>query len=411
MRSAWSITVCMLVFVLLFPSLAVSADRLFSASDPRGDDNGGGKIVYPGRDDINPGDLDLLEFSARADSTGTWFTVRFANPIRSPKGVMSRSSPQKLTGFINEDFYTLNVDIYIDTDAKPSSGNLAMLPGRKAEVAPDYAWEKAVIVTPRPSEAEALLRKHLLRNAEAEYKASHGRAGEEEQKTIAQRVEAKMAQQFYFPRNLKVQDRSLYLFVPAAFLGGTPENTWRYVVVVTGADPEQAVDLQLPFRQRPPLMMLPVGQGRPTEYFGLERGADPEQSPIVDLLLPTRDLQYQLLNDYDATAGRLARLIGVSPDGTTKGIAQGKIPRDGAQETPPLTVMPREQAPQAGPVSGEGKGMREAGTMDELLNPPATGDAKQGVVERLRTLKKLRQESLITEEEFQQLRRKVLSDL
>lgn len=411
MRSVWSIAVCMLVVFLLTPEDIVSAEKLFSVSDPKGDDTGGGKIVYPGRDDINPGDLDLLEFSARTDSKGTWFTVRFANPIRSPKGVMSRSSPQKLTSFIQEDFYTLNVDIYIDTDAKPSSGNLAMLPGRKAEVAPDYAWEKAVIVTPRPPEAQALLREYLLRNAETEYKASHGRIGQDERKTIAQRVDAQMKQQFCFPRNLSVQARSLDLFVPAAFLGGTPGRAWRYVVAVTGADPEQAVDIQLPFRQRPPLMMLPVGPGRPTEYFGLESGADPDQSPIVDLLLPTRDLQYQLLNDYDATAGRLARLIGVSPDGTAGMIVQGKTPLDGAQETPPQTVMPRQEAPQAGPVPGEGKGVRQAGTMDELLNPPSTGEARQGVVERLRTLKKLRQESLITEEEFQQLRRKILSDL
>ena len=49
-----------------------------------------------------------------------------------------------LTDIATLGFYTFNVDIYVDTDRVPGSGRTAMLPGRKAEVDPASAWEKAI---------------------------------------------------------------------------------------------------------------------------------------------------------------------------------------------------------------------------------------------------------------------------
>ena len=105
MSSLYRILVCCLLLVC-FQAFPAFAGKLFSVSDPRGDDHGGGKIVYPQRNDFNKGDLDLTEFSAESDDKGTWFEARFANPVRSPKGVMSRFSPTPLTSFIHQDFYT-----------------------------------------------------------------------------------------------------------------------------------------------------------------------------------------------------------------------------------------------------------------------------------------------------------------
>jgi len=388
---------CAVIMLLLLPSMLMADEVLFSMQDPLGDDNGGGKIVYPSRDDFAPGDLDLLKFSARAGEGGTWFEARFKNKIRSPHGVMSRNSPQELDSFIHEDFYTINVEVYIDTDAKPSSGNRMLLPGRVAEIAGDYAWEKAVIAMPRPQEGEALLIDSLTRNAEAEYKARSGRLDKAAQQAIERHVKDLMTRQFYFPKNMKVSDRVLAFYVPDAFFGKPPQKSWRYVVVVTGADPEQALDVQIPFKQRPPLMMLPVRSGRPRECFGLEAGADPDQPPLIDVLLPTKELQYQILDDYNLAKGQSVQLIGVSTDGTV-----GTIPkRDNTVERvlAPLPEQPGIQTPSNAPL-------------DTLLSPtPPAVETKAGVVERLQTLEKLRKEGLVTEEEYQQLRRKILSDL
>ena len=144
-------------------------------------------------------------------------------------------------------------------------------------------------------------------------------------------------------------------------------------------------------------MMLPVRSGRPRECFGLEAGADPDQPPLIDVLLPTKELQYQILDDYNLAKGQSVQLIGVSTDGTV-----GTIPkRDNTAERvlAPLPEQPGIQTPSNAPL-------------DTLLSPtPPAVETKAGVVERLQTLEKLRKEGLVTEEEYQQLRRKILSDL
>ena len=41
-----------------------AAAPLCAFEDPRGDDNGSGVLIYPNRDDLKPGDLDLYRFAA-----------------------------------------------------------------------------------------------------------------------------------------------------------------------------------------------------------------------------------------------------------------------------------------------------------------------------------------------------------
>ena len=49
-----------------------------------GDDHGDGSLLYPLRDDLAPGELDLRSLTARADPDGTMFEATFARPIRRP---------------------------------------------------------------------------------------------------------------------------------------------------------------------------------------------------------------------------------------------------------------------------------------------------------------------------------------
>ena len=69
----------------------------------------------------------------------------------------------QLTDVARFGFYNLNLDIYIDTDRVPGSGGVTMLPGRLAEIDPATAWEKAIILTPRPHDAQAELKRMLCR--------------------------------------------------------------------------------------------------------------------------------------------------------------------------------------------------------------------------------------------------------
>ena len=166
--------------VLLLP-LAAAALRpaaeargksvIFKLEDPRGDDHGDGSLVYPLRDDFQPGDLDLLSFSARAEDGGTTFEATFARPVRSPGGRTIDIGGGNLNDVARFGFYTFNLDVYIDMDRVAGSGSTNMLPGRVAEIAPENAWERAVCLTPRPYEAQEALRRLMVSAVKRDTKA------------------------------------------------------------------------------------------------------------------------------------------------------------------------------------------------------------------------------------------------
>ena len=155
----------LLLFAAALPTAAAEKPALFTLSDPKGDDNGAGSIRYPlrSRKDMLPGQLDLLTFTARKEKDGTTFEAKFARPITRTDRVPIDDLGTQMTDVYKLGFYTFNIDVYIDTDGVPGSGNTRLLPGRNAEVDPAHAWEKAVCLTPLPNEAEVLLSRPLWR--------------------------------------------------------------------------------------------------------------------------------------------------------------------------------------------------------------------------------------------------------
>ncbi|HEY6572922.1 MAG TPA: glucodextranase DOMON-like domain-containing protein, partial [Candidatus Eisenbacteria bacterium] len=139
------------------PAIAAPT-ALFTLDDPRGDDHGDGTLVYPLRNDLAPGDLDLVSLSARAEKDGTLFEATFARPIRVPGREPIDAGGMALDRLARFGFYTFNLDLYIDTDGVPGSGLRAMLPGRRAEIDSSSAWERAICLTPRPYQAIEALR-------------------------------------------------------------------------------------------------------------------------------------------------------------------------------------------------------------------------------------------------------------
>jgi hypothetical protein len=360
----------------------------FRIDDPKGDDHGSGALLYPNRGDMQRGDLDLAAFSARNADDGTWFQIEFARPIRSPRGEVTQVGQMPIEKLARHGSYTFNVDIYIDLDRIAGSGRTETVPGRQVAVDRLAAWEKAVIVSPRPDIARALLELHLDSVYEAELRARTGRVGKEDIEALRVRSQAEVAEHYFFPDRIRVRGRVLEAFVPAAALSGRALPSWSYTVFVTGADIEQLGRVGFNPTGRPKMMTMPIDRGRQSDAFGLPAHADLSQAPVVDVLAPEPGLQERLLDDYDVVSGRLAALRGVTPDGSE------------SLGSAAASVVPEHAAAQP-PHSG--------GAAD--APPPTAVRGPRTVPARLRTLNQLLEEGLITEQEYGELRRKILAEI
>jgi hypothetical protein len=290
---------------------------LFRVSDARGDDHGAGSLVYPRRDDLGPGDLDLVELSARREGDGTRFEATFARPIASPAGRVADLSGASLESIARLGFYTFNLDLYVDQDRLPASGDTTMLPGRGASVDAAWAWETMVCLTPRPLEAGRKMRGRLLDAARARRLAEAGRVDPSEEPALAGEAEALLDARYFFPTQVRVRGRTVSLYVPDAFFQGAASPDWGYTVVVTGAQPLDRVDVKamigLGKRANEGLFVIPVTELPSGETFGGAPPADDLFPPIVDLLQPRPGEQEALLSGYDLRSGRPARVTGVVP--------------------------------------------------------------------------------------------------
>jgi len=315
-------TFLVLACALLGALPAAAAGRMiFQLDDPRGDDHGDGALVYPLARDFERGDLDLIAFSARRDGDGTLFEAIFARPVRTPEGEAIDQLGTQLADVARLGFYTFNLDVYIDLDREPGSGGVGMLPGRRAEVHPDFAWDRAVVLTPRPSTARGELKRMIARSVKQAVEEQPGTAGSEEAEAQLEGLKARIPEdvetRIFFPTRVQVRGPKVTFFVPADFLGGTAQPEWAYVVVVSGADIRQSFDLTsligVGEETRDRLMILPRGVGTWSDRFGGGRKGDELQTPLVDVVVPAGTTQERLLSDYDVRQGVPVRLPGVVP--------------------------------------------------------------------------------------------------
>jgi len=274
------------------------ATPLFTLADPRGDDHGDGDLSYPLREDLPPGSLDLLLLVAYPEDDGTRFEATFARPIARPQAartvdIAGETQAQRA----RFGFYAFNLDLYVDTDRVPGSGRTDTLPGRNLTLAPGSAWEKVILLAPRPYDARDLLRDQWLKVAREERIRQQGSLGEAAQREVASAVERELAGRVFFPTRVRVTGATVEFFVPNDFFGGTPRLEWGYALAATGALIENKVNLSSLFgKDGPPgLMVLPIAPGDSKERFGGGRLGEPNQSPVVDLLVPEGVTQEQVL--------------------------------------------------------------------------------------------------------------------
>jgi hypothetical protein len=375
-----------LLAALSLAAAPAGARPVVDLEDPRGDDVGNGSLIYPNRDDMQQGDLDLVRLTAEEAADGVWFAVEMAQAVRSPVGRVTELGQTPVERLARNGFYTFNVDLYVDTDRIAGAGETEALPGRGVSVDRNYAWEKAIVLTPRPDIARTMLQLLFDEQFEAEQRAQSGRATKEDLKAIETRSEQRVQDLYYFPDKVRVSGRKVEFFVPKEFLGATPTPSWAYTVLVTGADIEQTGRPSQLAPRRPGMMTMPVARGIRWSEWGIRGDADETTPPVIDLLAPDPDVQATVLSNYDIVSGRLAAVPGIAPDGSASVAATGQ----------PLTM---EQAARIDTAAGQDA-------------PPAGAAAERRTVPaRLRTLNQLLEDGLITQAEFNELRRKILAEL
>ena len=356
---------------------------LITINDPEGDDNGAGTLIYPKRDDFHAGDLDLLQMKISRDSKGYWFEAKLKNPIRNPANVVNTVGSDSLADFARKGFYQFNIDVYVDTDRIKGSGNVLTLPGRQVRIDPAYAWEKAVILTPRPE----LMRQQLIDALTEQYP---------ERKSAE--IEASIEQSMYFPAQVKIRGKSIAFFVPASFFGESDGADWAITAFVTGAIINIPANFSLVSSTKKPLDDLQLGvmqpvPGHPRDTFGYG-GIKP--GPVVDLLVPSEGQQEQLAKNELAGVAWGPHAAGIASPGLS---AASNVPV-AAAATPVVTVDKLLQP--------------ESRT---AVNPPASSTAEtslpadQSIIKRLQTLQQLFDQKLIDETEYKQQKQRILKEL
>lgn len=407
----------LLLAALLFHALSAwAAERVIATlTDPAGDDNGDGTLVYPQRGDFQPGDLDLTALKISRDGDLYRFEASFRNPVRNPSTAAAEGGAESMADFARLGFYTFNLDIYIDTDRLPGSGNTATLPGRKLRIDPSSAWEKAIVLTPRPG----LLRGQLI-DTLVETDTSRKRA----------EITASVDGSTYFVPRATVRGRSVTFEVPASFLGGgRPDTEWAITAVVTGAKLRIEADVSLFGQKGSALERLQLGVmqpavGRPRDTFGYS--GDYAPLPVVDLL--SASPQQEVLTAKAAVAA--LPLSGGAATATARPAVPAAPPTSAAAGRPaPVQIIPPPSAaPAASPAApppaartvpapaAAAPAQAAPPPMQQLLQPERAAPtpsaaAKPSIADRLKALKDLLDQTLIDEAEYKQQRQRILNEL
>lgn len=368
-----------LFVILLACMLNACADEQLLAkfSDPAGDDNGAGSMRYPQRADFQVGDLDLLQLRIRRDEEGFWFLATFKNKIRDPKDAAGSVGPETLANFAHKGFYQFNVDIYVDTDRVNGSGNTFTLPGRRVSIDRLFAWEKAVILTPRPE----LMREQLLSALTEQYPAR-----------TSSEITASVDQSVIFPTRIIVHGKSIEFFVPANFFAGSDGTDWGITAFVTGALISIPLDLSLTNSNKKPLDKLQLGvmqpqPGLPRDSFGYS-GVEP--GPVVDVLAVEAELQKSALSSH----------------GTLPGVAWGAHATEGSAAIATTTGATENPNLAIGDLLKP-----ETVAADAQVEVQPVQPAEQSVVKRLQILQQLFDQKLIDEAEYARQKQRILKEL
>lgn len=447
------------VAALLLPA-AAHAQPLLSFDDPAGDDLGDGTLVYPRDATIERGDLDLRQLRLVDEGGQLRIEVSFARPVRSPADVGSgQGGNESLALFARRGFYAFNVDLYLDLDRVAGSGSSTGLPGRRVRFEAPFAWDKAIVLTPRPE---------LMRRQLGDALADAAPAPE---------VAATLERSVHFATDVRVRGRTVSLAVPREFLPPDAVRSASVVAIVTAAKINIEADLgRLGGVERSrALERLALGaeqpqSGRPASGIGY-RSDRPPATAVVDLLDPTGAAQARQLTQgvllavsgdaagipnagvpaqpapSAAETGAAAPVAPSAPGGPGSWFsralealgglfgagaasaaspaaasspaaapaataAPGRATPAGTAAPATATAAPPAPAPAApGSVAPAAAGAATAGAPRPAARPPRDAAFYEEQEQRLRALQRLRERNLITEEEYQRKRKEIVDAL
>lgn len=440
----------LLALATLLPATlaAHSATLLVQHSDPVGDDHGDGRLTFPREPIYEAGDLDLRSLRISEDGDHLLFEVTLTNSIRHPASMKSGTlGGEDLSVFARRGFYAFNLDIYLDTDRRNGSGQQATLPGRGGRIDPAHAWERAIVLTPRPE-----LMHRQLREAVAE-------AGGSDEPGAENAVNASI----HFVREVRVRGRNLSFSVPQRFVNAQALRQASMVAAMTAAQLTIPSELTRSTRWSHnattavdgPGSPLSLGvaapeAGQPATAMGW-KGGRPPATAIVDLLATTATSQASQLE-----SGRLVGIGGAaaadpSAAGATSSSADaptvllsralamlsGHAPPPASAPAATLApaaatapapaggaVQPSAGAPAPSPIPGPAKLPAEVPAATTApaaaasgAHPPPSPPMRRdpAFLEeqelRLKSLRRLRDNGLISEEEYQRKRKEVIDAL
>jgi hypothetical protein len=415
---------------LLMAVLSAQAATLpiITLTDARGDDHGDGRLVYPQQGEYESGDLDLQTLKISRDMQGFWFEATFQNQIRNPANVSSSVGSESLAEFARRGFYQFNLDVYIDTDRVKGSGNTFTLPGRQVRIDAGYAWERAVILSPRPEAARA----QLLDILSQQY-PNH---------TVSQ-IEAGIDPTIFFPTQIKVQGRTISFFVPTSFIGSSDGKDWAVTAFVTAAQRSSELKLSRSAGEVTPFNELNLGVmqpqvGHPRDAVGYGSGAN-KPSPIFDILSRSAAHQKAMLSSgapikgaswgpraADETAvdtvsahmTEAAPTTNVKPDQVTgkksflsnpveyvRGMFQEEPKSSAAVVAIPAQTLLDPNKPNTNPLPAP------TGTPTQPPAPAAAPNPPIDISKRLQSLQQLLNDKVINEAEYKQQRLRILNEL
>jgi len=117
-------------------SMPVMAD--VTVSDPKGDDNGHGAVVYPTGKEYKRGSFDLTGLKIQESGSDVIITATFASKVLDP---------WKSKEWGGNGFSLQFVQLYINSD--PSGGHEKTLPGINGVFGKEDAWDKVVLLSPQ----------------------------------------------------------------------------------------------------------------------------------------------------------------------------------------------------------------------------------------------------------------------
>ena len=232
----------------------------FTITDPTGDDNGPGTYVYPTDAVYKPGSFDITEFKVVPAGDTVEFHVTVNTRIEDPWDSQAWGG----NGFSVQMAF-----VHIDTDHAKGSGVRDGLPGTNVRFAEDEAWDKVVLISPQGATRV---------NSEVDQKCPQWKS------------------RIIVPRITRASGRTLIAVVDTAALGGLPQPSWGYQVLMQSNEG---------FPDKGDLLTRKVNEYEGQHRFG--GGTDYNNDPhVLDILVPPGGdpvkKQHEILSKYNKAA-------------------------------------------------------------------------------------------------------------